>query len=121
MALPKYQDLTGKIGDSFTHTVTWQNASGTAVDLTGYTAKFQVRETKGAASPDINLSIGSGLTVSATTGQITITVDPTTTAALADATTRDYNGFYELQVTSSGGAVTTLMEGKFRLTEQVAV
>lgn len=43
-------------GVSFSKTFTWKNASGVAIDLTGYTIRMMARNDYGDATPVINLS-----------------------------------------------------------------
>jgi hypothetical protein len=51
-------------------------------DLTGWTARMQIRETYQSASPLISLSSGSGISINATEGRVTVTASATQTAAL---------------------------------------
>jgi len=99
-------------GDTARSTITWR-VKGEPVDLDGYTAKMQVRSGSPAASPVLELTSGSGITLGSA-GEISITVPAATTAALDPEIY-----IYSLELTSSGGEVTTLIAGQLTVTQEV--
>lgn len=117
----KPTNIIGKVGDTVQFAVALKDSAGTTINLTGYTAKFQVRKTKSAATPDVSLTHSSGIAITPSTGELVVTVPAATTLSMADATLKTYSGFHELEITSAGGIVQTILEGTFSLTEQVAV
>jgi len=88
--------------------------NGSPMNLTGYTAAMQVRETYDSSSTLLSLTNGSGITLGGTAGTIAVLVSSTATAAIAD-------GFYsyDLEITSGGGVTDRLLQGKFVVTPQV--
>lgn len=101
-------------GATFSRIITWKNTSGTPIDLTGYTAKMQVRTTPAAASAVLTLSTAAGsIVLGGALGTITLT-------GQASAMNMDgYNYVYDLELTSSGGAVTRLVMGNFTVRAEV--
>lgn len=93
-------NLTYKVDDS-------------AVDLTGYTAAMQVRQTPSATSTILNLSSGSGITLGGTAGTIGILVAAET---MGSATPGSY--VYDLEL-DSGSQVTRLLQGSFTIQSEV--
>jgi hypothetical protein len=86
---------------------------GTALNLTGYTAAMQVRDSVGAATALVSLTNGSGITLGGTAGSIGVTIAATATAALSAGS---YS--YDLEL-NSGSTVTRLLEGAFNVTGNV--
>jgi len=99
--------------------IVWKDSSGAAVNLTGYTAKMQIR--KSAASEEVLLELSSTngklvLTTGSGTGAGTITMifSATTTAAIGWS-----RGKYDLELTSADGTVTRLMEGEITVSKEI--
>jgi hypothetical protein len=96
-------------------TVVYKDSAGTAIDLTGYTAALQIRDTYADSTTDLSLTSPSGgITITGATGTIAITATAVQTAAIAAGTY-----VYDLEITSSGGIVTRLIQGKISLSPQV--
>lgn len=91
----------------------YKDAEGDLVDLTGYTARLQVRATHQSTTALLALTDGSGLTLGGAAGTIDVLVNATTTAALKPG---DY--VYDMEIVS-GGTVTRLVEGGFAVTPEV--
>jgi hypothetical protein len=89
-------------GDSVILSVAITDGNGNAVALAGATCAYTVRESITASSALITKATGSGITVSGST--VTITLSPADTAALAGV----YH--HELQITDSGGHVSTAFQ-----------
>ena len=82
--------------------MTINDANGSALDLTGYTAIAQIRK-----SPSSSTSVSFTTAFAAwTTGQITISLTDTQTTALEAGR---YN--YDVLITSGGGTKTRVVEG----------
>jgi hypothetical protein len=86
---------------------------GTALNLTGYTAAMQVRDSAGAATALISLTNGAGITLGGTAGSVGVTIASTATAALSAGS---YS--YDLEL-NSGSTITRLLEGAFNVTGNV--
>ena len=99
-------NITVMQGDTYTLTFTWKNSAGTAINLTGYTAKYQARATPDSSSTIISLTESSGLTLGGAAGTIVLLVSATA-MGLLDMGTYSHN----LEVTSGGGVATTLFRG----------
>lgn len=116
-------DLTIEQGSTWTHAfiVNQPAEAGTPIeslvpaDLTGYTARMQVR--KHVESPHILLELTTGngrITVTPLTGRIDLIVDAVTTSALNFTT-----AVYDVEIVSTGGIVTRLVRGKVTLIPEV--
>lgn len=112
MQAPGTLNLTCYQGASFDRTLTWK-IDGLAVNLTGYTARMQVRADYGAAVA-LNLASGTGITLGGAAGTIAVVITPVQTAALAAG-----NYVYDLELESSTGDVTRLVEGVFTVDPEV--
>ena len=115
MALGNRFDIEINQGATYQLTVTWKDSAGTAINLTGYTARMQVRETYSSASTIVSLTDGSGITLGGAAGTIAILISATTTAAL----TAPFSGVYDLELVSAGGVVTRLLQGAATVTPEV--
>lgn len=115
MALGNRFDITINQGATFELTVTWKDSTGAAINLTGYSARMQVRETYSSSSTIVSLTNGSGITLGGAAGTIAILISATTTAAL----TAPFSGVYDLELVSAGGVVTRLLQGAATVTPEV--
>lgn len=110
MINPGVYDLLCPQGVTFDKTFTW-SIGGTAVDLSGYTAALQVRESWDATSALISLSTGgSGVVLGGTAGTITATISAAVTNGLEPGS---YAWDLELY---QGSNVTRLLQGAFNVT-----
>ena len=116
MALGNRYDLEIKQGATLSLTATWKDSAGTAVNLTGYTARLQVRATYDSSSTILSLTSAAGITLGGAAGTIAITASATTTAAL----TAPLSGVYDLELVSGGGEVTRLLEGTATVSPEVS-
>jgi hypothetical protein len=116
MALGNRYDLEIKQGATLSLTATWKDSAGTAVNLTGYTARLQVRATYDSSSTILSLTSAAGITLGGAAGTIAITASATTTAAL----TAPFSGVYDLELVSGGGEVTRLLEGTATVSPEVS-
>jgi hypothetical protein len=96
-------------------TVVYKDSAGTPINLTGYTAALQIRDTYADTTTDLSLSSpNGGITITAATGTLAITATAEQTGAIAAG-----NYVYDLEITSSGGVVTRLIQGKISVSPQV--
>ena len=108
---PARLDLTIVTGDSFAESVTFSQ-SGSALNLSTYTALAQVRAEKSASSTLLaTMTVGTG---SAATGTWALSLSAATTAALDPG-----RYWWELQWTV-GSSVRTVVGGQFTVVDQVA-
>jgi hypothetical protein len=87
---------------------------GSALNLSGYTAAMQVREAADSTAFLLSLSNGSGITLGGTAGTIAVAI----TAAQSSAVNAGSYA-YDLELTSSGGQVTRLLQGGFTVSGNV--
>ena len=101
-------------GSTFSRTLTWK-ISGSAVDLTSYTARMQARTSHVSTTTVLELTTAnSKIVLGGTAGTITITVSAADTAAITQSSLA-----YDLELVSAGGVVTRLVEGQIVLTPEV--
>ena len=113
MAIIDY-DISTEQGSSLSRVVTYNDANGAAVNLTGYTARMQVRPRASSGYAYLSLTSPSGgLTLGGTTGTITILVDGSVTSAIPAG-----NYVYDLEVVN-GAYVDKVMGGDFILSAEV--
>lgn len=95
---------------AFSFTIT---TNDTAWNLTGYTARMQVRASVQSTSTILSLVYPTDITLT-NTGIITITASASTMAVIPSGTF-----VYDIEVESSSGIVTRLLQGKFIVTPEV--
>jgi hypothetical protein len=116
MQTPGYLDLNCYQGANFDYTLTWQTG-GTAVNLSGYSARMQVRDSYDAGTAIVSLTAGTGITLGGTAGSIALELSATQTAALDGTPNSQY--IYDLELVSGAGYVTRLVEGRFYVYPEV--
>ena len=85
------------------------------VNLTGYSARMQVREKYTSTSTVLNLTNSNGgIVLGGASGTITINVTATQTSNI---TAKEY--IYDLELVSSSNIVSRIIEGKFIVTPEV--
>lgn len=114
MAAATY-DFEIEQGATLLKPIVWKDSTGAAVNLTGYTAKMQVR--KSAAAEDVLLEMSTAnnkIAITPLTGTITLIFSSTTTSAI------DWSrGKYDLELTSGSGVVTRLIEGEITISKEI--
>lgn len=96
-----------KRGESFSHTLWVEEDDGEPRDLTGYTAKMQVRAAENSTVL-LELSTTSGITITPSTGKILISATKLQTIALDFDRAR-----HDFLLISPGGISTYLFQGDF--------
>lgn len=99
-------------GSTFSRTLTYK-LDDTPVNLTGYTARLQIREYHYSDDFIASLTSSSGITLGGSAGTITVLIAASATTEFVPG---DY--VYDLEIVS-GGTVTRLVEGKFTVTPEV--
>lgn len=103
-------------GSTFVREIEIMDSDETPYNLTGYTARMQVRrEVESTGTPLIELTTTNGrLSISGALGIITMSLTPTETAALTRS------GYYDLEIVqTSTGKVFKVLRGEFRLEKEV--
>jgi hypothetical protein len=105
-------DITCRKGDTFKLELTFTDSDGTAIDISGYSWKMDVKETD-TSSGDI-IADDSFTYSGASNGKLTITSDAPTMAGVSGGLY-----VYDLQSTNSG-EVKTWVYGIFKINEDVS-
>ena len=105
-------NLTIDQGTTFSSDVTVKDANGQPFDLTGYSAA--AKRAKGYASTRTRSNLTTSIATDAATGVVTLSLTAAETTAL-DAE----RYVYDLEITSSVGAVTRVIEGLITVRPQV--
>ena len=95
-------------GADFDRELTWRDATGALVDVSGYTAQAMGRDNQESATAIFDLSVGSGITLGGAAGTIALFIAGATTAAYSALT-----GVWDLFLTDTAGTgkVTKLLRG----------
>jgi hypothetical protein len=109
-------------GAYWSQRIEWQDALAAPVDLTGYTARMQVRKTFDSDDVIVELTTTNGrITLGdplPTDGVILLEIEATATDDLP-ATLSDRKWRYDLELVPAGGQVRRLMQGKFIVSLEV--
>lgn len=111
-------DLEINQGATLSKVITVKTNADALMNLTSYTARLQVRPS--LCSPILTYEMtttNSRIVNGGALGTLTLTLTATETAAMTNFFTG--NEVYDLEIVSSGGTVTRIMEGKFLLKKEV--
>lgn len=101
-------------GATFERTITVTDEEGTPINLTGYTARMQIRPEIDSSTIFAELTTENNLIVlGETPGTISLTINASTTSSM----TRE--GVYDLEIISSGGKIYRLLKGLVRIDHEV--
>ena len=105
-------------GDDIPVVLTLYDDTGktTLTNLTGYSAKMQIKDTDYSTQLDEYSSVGGELVLGGALGTITFNVPAATTAAYDPGTYR-----YDLETTSPAGVVRKILKGMFVVAQEVTV
>lgn len=107
-------NITVEQGATYTLAITYKDASGNAINLSGYTARMDVRATYNSPSTIIELTTENGrIELGGVNGTINLSITAANTAALPTS-----NAVYDLEL-DSGSAVTRLIQGRFIVDPEV--
>jgi len=107
-------NISAEQGSTYSLTITYTDDAGSPVNLTGYTARMHVRRFAGSQNPYIVLTNTGGLSITANSGTIGMTIAP---SALSAVPAGKY--VYDLEVESGAGVVEKLIAGDFELSAEV--
>ena len=107
-------NITAEQGATLSRTITWKNSTGNPINLSGYTARMQVRADYESAASLLTLTTeNGGITLGGALGTIVITASATATAALSAG-----SYVYDLELVLSD-VVTRLVQGAFAVNAEV--
>jgi len=102
---------------TFSFIVEYKDNNGLPIDLTGATAKMQVRDTKGGSKLAFSLtSPAGGITITPLLGKLSIKMTPTQTNKLFYP-----KSSYDIMVTDSNANKIKLLEGFLTLSRSVTI
>lgn len=109
------KNLTLRQGDTFRHTFLYVASDGsTIIDMTGYSARLQIRDSVDSSSYHYEAVSGGDITISGVAGSIALSIPAADTAAFTFV-----RAVYDLEVTDAAGNVTTIVEGVVKRRKQV--
>jgi len=121
MATPEISQKAGKLnlvieqGARFDPVLTWKDENGVVINLTGWTARMQIRASKSEAAFLIELTTeNGGITLGGAAGTISLVITGTATAAITWT-----KGVYDLEMVSPSGYPTRLVEGTVKVKTEV--
>lgn len=102
-------------GTTFSNTITYKQADDTPVDITGASITLKAKDNRSDSTFVIDLSVGSGITITnASGGEFTISIPSSTTA------TYDWNrADFDLDITLSS-VTQRLISGQIQIIKSVA-
>lgn len=108
-------NITIEQGATFQLHLVYKDSGGTPIDISGYTARMQVRREYSSPTPllDLNTENG-GITLGDATGKVDVVAADTATRAITAK-----SGVYDLELISPGGVVTRLIGGTVLVTPEV--
>jgi hypothetical protein len=102
---------------TFSFIIEYKDNNGLPIDLTGATAKMQVRDTKGGTKLAFSLtSPGGGITITPLLGMLSIKMTPTQTNKLFYP-----KSSYDIMITDSNTNKIKLLEGFMTLSRSVTI
>lgn len=109
MATSRRHNIRIEQGATWRLEVGWEDESGSPIDLTGWSARMQVREEHASAAPLVSLTSlpGEGLTIDGPEGLVTIVIP----ASVTEAIPAPVEAVYDLEVQGPAGEVERLLFG----------
>lgn len=102
-------------GATFRHRFVWKDGKGKPINLTGYTARLQARESIESANAPITLTTeNGGISLSGVTGAISLYMSDEATALI---TTKKL--VYDLELEAPNGDVVRLVSGSINVSFEV--
>lgn len=104
-------------GATWNYDLTWTTGDpATPVNLTGYSARMQVRTEVDATDTILDLTslVGGAITLGGAAGTIALDLSATSTADVTPGT-----HVYDLELVSGAGVVTRLLQGSFVVSAEV--
>lgn len=112
--IPGNHDIIMPKGSTYSETFTYK-IDGNPVNLTGYTARMQARQSHTSSSTVLNMTTENGkISLGGTAGTITLNLTATETAAITQTQL-----VWDIELVSAGGQVQRLIEGSIILTPEV--
>lgn len=114
MAAAPY-DILIEQGATFQLNLVYKDSNGAPIDISGYTARMQVRRTYDAPTPLLSLTTENGcITLGGVAGTVAVEAPADMTDNLPAKT-----GVYDLELVSPSGVVTRLIRGETTISPEV--
>ena len=108
-------DILIEQGATFIRDIVWKDSMGVPVDVTGYTARMQLRAQKSSTEILLSLTTENGcITMGSTDGKVHLEIPAETTATYSAR-----RAVYDLEMIDPEGIVTRLLEGGVELSMEV--
>lgn len=107
-------DITIEQGATFQMSLVWKDSTAAPINLTGYSARMQVRRKYSSTDYLLNLVSPTNIVLGGALGTIAVTAAATVTDDLPAKP-----AVYDLELTSPTGVVTRLIEGSVLITPEV--
>lgn len=109
------ENLIIEKGEDYSKIWYLKDSSRNTIDLTGYTARMQVRETYSSTSTVLDLTTeNGGIVITALEGKIELVVANATTSAITAN-----KGVYDLELIDASSKVSKLVRGTVRFPDEV--
>lgn len=116
--MAELRDITMDQGSTFNPVFILRNPDKSLFNLTGYTARMQVRQTYDSDAI-LSLSTTNGqLQLTPTHGRVRLNLVPADTTPLS-FTGEAFEGIYDLELESPAGVVTRVAQGSFTINREV--
>lgn len=110
-----YYDILIEQGATFQKTFTWKGSDEVAVDLTGYTARMQIRKKKSSTDFEHEATTeNDGITLGGSAGTVEVVISAADTADFEFT-----RAVYDLELVDGDGIVTRLVEGDVSVSKEV--
>lgn len=110
-------DIVIEQGATFALNLVYRNDAGTPVDLSGYSARMQVRETFASDSTLLALTSAAGITLGGAAGTINIEASDETTSAIPIR--QIVWAVYDLELVPPNGKALRLLQGAAEIRPEV--
>ena len=111
----KLKKLTIYQGATFRKRLRWESPAGTPIDLTGATARMQVRLEKETPTALVDLTTeNGGIVLGGAAGTVDLYLSDAATAAMGWE-----SGVWDLEIVHTSGDVTRLAEGSIGVSKEV--
>jgi hypothetical protein len=108
-------DLTIEQGATFAQLLIWKDSAGSLINLTGYTARMQIRPTVDSDTVIASLTTeNGGISLSVINGSISLSIPAAYTALMTFVT-----AVYDLEMIATDATVTRLIQGAVVLSKEV--
>lgn len=108
-------NFTIEQGTTHRMTFRWEDSNGVPINLTGYTARMQARKGYNASDVLFDASTANGMiTLTPATGEVLIVLPESVTS-----TFKWPQALYDIELTSSDGTVTRLLQGSIDISREV--